>query len=62
MNDQLDECPNCGKRTIEPAGAGYVIGAGWPQSDQPGQHRRVCSNCGAVLRFVEGAWKVSPNE
>lgn len=62
MNQQLDKCPNCGKRTIQPPGAGYVIGSGPPQPGQPRQHRRECSNCGAVLRLVEGEWKVSANE
>ena len=62
VGEQLDECPNCGMTTIQPAGAGYVIGSGSPQADQERQHRRECPNCGKVLRLVEGAWNVSPNE
>jgi len=62
MSNQLDQCPNCGKSTIQPPGGGYVIGAGPPQPHQESQHRRECPNCGKVLRLVEGAWRVSPNE
>lgn len=61
MSAPLDECPNCG-HSIRPPGAGYTIGSGHGKQDDASQHRRDCPECQSVLRLVEGAWKVSPNE